>query len=71
MSNTTKSIIARQWQIIDFLLQVGNYVSTAQIQSHLKEKGMEAEMRTIQRDLKLLQEIIPLECRTDDKPYSL
>lgn len=70
MSNTTKSIIARQWQIIDFLLQVGNYVSTAQIQSHLKEKGMEAEMRTIQRDLKLLQEIIPLECRTDDKPYS-
>ncbi len=70
MSNTTKSIIARQWQIIDFLLQVGNYVSTSQIQSHLKEKGMEAEMRTVQRDLKLLQEIIPLECRTDDKPYS-
>lgn len=70
MSSTTKNIIARQWQIIDYLLQAGNYVSTTQIQAHLKEKGMDAEMRTLQRDLKLLQEMIPLECRTDDKPYS-
>lgn len=70
MSSTTKNIIARQWQIIDYLLQMGNYVSTIQIQDYLKSIGMEAEMRTIQRDLKLLQEIIPLECRTDDKPYS-
>ena len=70
MSDTTKKIITRQWQIIDYLLQSTNYVSTSQIQSYLEEKGMEAEMRTIQRDLKLLQEVIPLECRTDDKPYS-
>lgn len=70
MSSTTKNIIARQWLIIDYLLQASNYVSTTQIQNHLIDKGMDAEMRTIQRDLKLLQEVIPLECRTDDKPYS-
>lgn len=70
MSNTTKNIIARQWQIIDYLLQANNYVSTTQIQFYLKQKGIDAEMRTLQRDLKLLQEVIPLECRTDDKPYS-
>lgn len=70
MSATTKNIIARQWLIIDYLLQTSNYVSTIQIQNFLANKGMDAEMRTIQRDLKLLQEVIPLECRTDDKPYS-
>ncbi len=31
---------------------------------------MEVQIRTIQRDLNLLNEIVPLEVCTDDKPYS-
>lgn len=31
---------------------------------------MDVQIRTIQRDLNLLNEIVPLEVRTDDKPYS-
>jgi len=30
---------------------------------------MDVQIRTIQRDLNLLNEIVPLEVRTDDKPY--
>lgn len=69
MSNTTKTIINRQWYIIDLLTKTDRYLSTEDIRQHLHNKGIIAEIRTIQRDLNDLKEIFPLECRTDDKPY--
>ncbi|WP_367109146.1 hypothetical protein [uncultured Psychrobacter sp.] len=69
MNNTSNNVIKRQLLIIQYLIQ-SNYVSTIDIQTHLKSKGMEVQIRTIQRDLNLLNEIVPLEVRTDDKPYS-
>lgn len=55
--------------IIQYLLN-SNYVSSSDIKDFLKSKGIEAQARTIQRDLVQLQEVIPLEVRKDDKPYS-
>lgn len=69
MSNTTKTIINRQWYIIDLLTKTDRYLSTEDIRQYLDDKGIAAEIRTIQRDLNDLKEIFPLECRTDDKPY--
>ena len=69
MNNTSNNVIKRQLLIIQYLIQ-SNYVSTIDIQTHLKSKGMDVQIRTIQRDLNLLNEIVPLEVRTDDKPYS-
>lgn len=69
MSHTTKTIINRQWHIIDLLTKKECYLSTEDIRQYLNQKGIAAEIRTIQRDLNDLKEIFPLECRTDDKPY--
>ena len=69
MSKNPKNVIQRQWQIVLLLIE-GHYVSTSDIQQYLKEQQIESEIRTIQRDLVLLEDIFPLECRKDDKPYS-
>lgn len=69
MNNTTQQLIKRQLLIIQLLLK-GHYVSTQQIQNYLKEHGIETKLRTLQRDLISLEEILPIECRKDDKPYS-
>lgn len=69
MSNATKTIINRQWHIIELLVKTNRYLSTEDIRQYLQSKGVAAELRTIQRDLNDLKQIFPLECRTDDKPY--
>lgn len=69
MSNTTRTIINRQWRIIELLTRTNRYLSTDDIRQYLDGKGLSAEVRTIQRDLNDLKQIFPLECRTDDKPY--
>ncbi|MDO5768540.1 MAG: hypothetical protein Q4P13_03475 [Psychrobacter sp.] len=70
MSNTTKKIIIRQWHILNFLMIQTAYVSTKEIQTYLKSIGLSENLRTLQRDLKMLQDIMPIESRTDSKPYS-
>lgn len=69
MNNNSNNIIKRQMLIIRYLIE-SNYVSTMDIQNYLISKGINAQIRTIQRDLNLLNEVVPLEVRTDDKPYS-
>lgn len=69
MNNTSNNVIKRQLIVIQYLIG-SNYVSTMDIQAHLKSKGIDSQIRTIQRDLNLLSEIVPLEVRTEDKPYS-
>ena len=69
MNNSSVNIIKRQLMIIQFLLE-SNYVSTEDIQKYLKANSFDVPIRNIQRDLAVLEEIIPLECKKDDKPYS-
>lgn len=69
MNNTSANIIKRQLMIIQFLLE-SNYVSTEDIQKYLKENGIDAQIRSIQRDLTVLEQILPLESKKEDKPYS-
>lgn len=69
MNNNSTDIIKRQLLIIQLLLE-GKYVSTRQIQEHLATHGIDTKLRSIQRDLAMLEDILPLECRKDDKPYS-
>ena len=69
MNNSSANIIKRQLMIIQFLLE-SNYVSTEDIQKYLKESGIEVQIRSIQRDLTVLEQIIPLESKKEDKPYS-
>ena len=69
MNNNSSDIIKRQLLIIQLLLE-GNYVSTRQIQEHLATHSIKTKLRSIQRDLLTLEDILPIECRKDDKPYS-
>jgi len=69
VNNNSTDIIKRQLLIIQLLLE-GKYVSTRQIQEHLATQGIDAKLRSIQRDLAMLEDILPLESRKDDKPYS-
>lgn len=69
MSAESSSVIKRQWHIVRFLL-AGTYVATSDIKAHLHAIGIEAELRTIQRDLRMLEDIFPLECREDCMPHS-
>ncbi|MFB6349810.1 hypothetical protein ACFBZI_10295 [Moraxella sp. ZJ142] len=69
MSNTPKSIVSRQWRIIEFLIKQDHYVSAEDIKQYLDTQGISVELRTVQRDLNNLKQNFPLECRDDDKPY--
>lgn len=69
MSQESSKVIARQWHIVRYLLN-GQYVSTTEIKIHLELLGIETELRTIQRDLLMLQGVFPLECRRDSVPHS-
>lgn len=69
MSRETSKTILRQWAIIRFLL-VNQYVSTSSIREHLQGIGIDAELRTLQRDLNLLERVMPIECRRDSMPHS-
>lgn len=69
MSQESSKVLNRQWKIIQFLLD-SRYVSTADIEKYLNQQGLPTTQRTIQRDLNLLENIFPLECRRDCMPYS-
>ena len=69
MSRESSKVITRQWHIVRYLLN-GQYVSTTEIKMHLEALEIEAELRTIQRDLIMLQGVFPLECRRDSIPHS-
>ena len=69
MSQESSKVISRQWKIIQFLLD-SKYVSTADIETHLRNQGIDATQRTIQRDLNLLEKLFPLECRRDCMPHN-
>lgn len=69
MSQESSKVITRQWHIVRYLLN-GQYVSTTEIKIHLESLGIETELRTIQRDLIMLQGVFPLECRRDSVPHS-
>ena len=69
MSQESSKVLSRQWKIIQFLLD-SKYVSTADIETHLRKQGIDTTQRTIQRDLNLLEKLFPLECRRDCMPYS-
>lgn len=69
MSQESSKVINRQWHIVRYLLN-GQYVSTTEIKIYLESLGIETELRTIQRDLLMLQGVFPLECRRDSVPHS-
>jgi len=69
MSQESSKVLIRQWHTIHYLVK-GQYVSTAEIKTHLATHGFDVELRTIQRDLVMLEGIFPLECRRDSIPHS-
>lgn len=69
MSNESSKVIKRQWHVLRYLLD-GRFVSTSEIRQYLLQTGIDAEMRTIQRDLNMLETVFPLECRRDSIPHS-
>lgn len=69
MSTESAKTMRRQWHIVRFLLK-GTYVSTSEINNHLISLNIDVGLRTIQRDLKVLKDVFPLESRQDCRPHS-
>ncbi len=69
MSNPNTQLL-RQWHIVQYLIQTESYLSSNDVLSYIQSLGLDASDRTIQRDLVILSDIFPIECRKDDKPYS-
>jgi hypothetical protein len=67
MRTESAQVMKRQWHIVRFLLN-GQYVATRDLKTHLESVGITAELRTIQRDLRILKGIFPLECRINGMP---
>lgn len=68
MNRESNAVFQRQWHILMYLSE-GVCVSTANIRDYLARQGIEAEMRTIQRDLRMLEQVVSLECRRDCMPH--
>ena len=67
----TSNSLYRQWQILS-RLSTGKWMGTRELQEILEREGIEISLRTIQRDLNLLEKIFPLalECRRDCMPHN-
>lgn len=61
MSTESSKTIKRQWHIVRYLLK-GAYVTSSQVKNHLEELGILVDLRTVQRDLKVLEDVFPLVC---------
>lgn len=65
-----KSVLARQWQMLQLLPKSGSGKTVQEILQELQDRGFIIAKRQVERDLKALSEIFPnIECNDKSKPY--
>lgn len=68
MSNNQKSLL-RQWHMLREVPRAPASITSAQLGDRLASLGYQVTQRTLQRDLKELMEVFPLEPNQDTKPF--
>lgn len=65
MARESSKALHRQWHILRALLN-GHYLSSPELVEYLHSVGVVAELRTVQRDLLMLEQLFPLEKRNSN-----
>lgn len=68
-SATSRSTLARQWELLKMLPSKGPGITTTELQNLLNDAGHTATKRTVERDLVELSRLFPLQCNNRGMPY--
>ncbi|MHB0765368.1 helix-turn-helix transcriptional regulator [Stutzerimonas sp. NM35] len=68
-SATSRSTLARQWELLKLLPPKGPGITTIELQTLLSDAGHVTTKRTIERDLVELSRLFPLQCNNKGMPY--
>jgi len=69
MDSNFKDTLRRQWSLLRLIPHAPTKKEASRLQRELEEEGFATTLRTIQRDLVLLEEIFPIEADKVSKPY--
>lgn len=68
-SSSSRSTLARMWEMLQLLPSAPPGLTAAQIKGKLAAAGYDASKRTIERDLNELSRLFPLQCNSKGTPY--
>lgn len=68
-SNTSRSTLSRQWELLKLLPSRTPGATAAELQSYLSDAGYVTSKRTVERDLVDLSQLFPLQCNDKGTPY--
>lgn len=68
-ASSTNNTIARQWELLKMLPTRGPGLTSHEICDRLKDAGHEVSKRTVERDLKSLENIFALRCNDKSAPW--
>ena len=66
---TTRSTLARQWELLKLLPSRAPGASASELQGRLQASGFSASKRTVERDLTELSRLFPIQCNSKGVPY--
>ena len=66
---STRSTLARQWELLKLLPSRMPGASASELQSRLQGAGFPASKRTVERDLTELSRLFPIQCNSKGVPY--
>lgn len=66
---STRSTLARHWELLRLLPNGGSGISAKEICRRLNEAGHDVTKRTIERDLLALESVFPIRCNDKSQPY--
>lgn len=68
-SNSTRSTLARQWELLRQLPSKGPGITSSDLLERMKDAGYRVTKRTIERDLVELSRLFPLTCNDGGVPF--
>ena len=68
-ANNTRNTLSRQWELLRLLPSTGSGKSVRELTDDLNSLDFAVSIRQVERDLKQLQGLMPIECNDSGKPH--
>ena len=68
-ANNTRNTLSRQWELLRLLPSTGSGKSVRELTEDLNSIDFTVSIRQVERDLKQLQGLMPIECNDNGKPH--
>ena len=68
-ANNTRNTLSRQWELLRLLPSTGSGKSVRELTDDLNSIDFTVSIRQVERDLKQLQGLMPIECNDNGKPH--